>query len=68
MTNRSMVTPEAARGEAGAPRPNTDPLPPMPSPEGAPGPVTDREPVDSPHLNEEMQPSREGGLTREKRL
>ena len=67
MTNRSMVTPEAAHGEAGTPRPNTDPLPPMPAPEGATNPVTDREPVDSPHLNEYVQPRHDGGLTREKR-
>lgn len=66
MTNRSMVTPEAARGAAGTPRPNDDPLPPMPAPEGAPNPVTDREPVDSPHLNEDMQPPRGGGLTSER--
>jgi hypothetical protein len=64
MTNRAMVTPEAAKGDG--PRPNTDPLPPMPSPEGAPTPFTDREPVDSPHVNEEMQHPKPGGLTTDK--
>ena len=66
MTNRSMVSPEAARGDAGTPRPNADPLPPMPAPEGARNPITDQEPVDSPHLNEEMQRRKRGGLTTDK--
>lgn len=64
MTNRAMVTPEAARGDG--PQPNRDPLPPMPAPEGTPALVTDREPVDSPHLNEEMQRPKSGGLTTQK--
>lgn len=46
MTNRNMV-----RGADAAPRPNTTPLPPMPASEGSAGPITDREPIDSPQPN-----------------
>jgi hypothetical protein len=65
MTNRAMVTPEAAKGDG--PQPNRDPLPPMPAPEAASNVATDREPVDSPHLNEEMQRRKDGGLSTDKR-
>lgn len=66
MTNRSMVSRDAAEGAPGTPRPNKDPLPPMPAPEGAASPVTDREPIDSPHLNEDMQHPKRGGLSTDK--
>ena len=50
MTNRDMVKPGAA-GSGEGPRPNRDPLPPMPATEDSPTPTTDREPPDSPGPN-----------------
>lgn len=47
MTNRNMVRGPAAE----APKPNTDPLPPMPAPEGSAAPTTTQEPPDSPQPN-----------------
>jgi hypothetical protein len=63
MTNSHMVKPTTAAPGAIKPEPNQDPLPPMPAPEGAPAPVTDREPLDSPQPKPQLAPGKAHGLT-----
>ncbi|MEH3144634.1 MAG: hypothetical protein PGN34_04650 [Methylobacterium frigidaeris] len=48
MTNSDMVKRAAAENAPGAPAPNRQPTPPVPAQEGAPGPIADEEPEDSP--------------------
>lgn len=70
MTNREMAKGAAAAGPRAAPAPDRQPAPPMPAPEGSPGPTTDREPVDSPQPNASVKrapPDAEhGGLATER--
>ncbi|WP_288587578.1 hypothetical protein [uncultured Methylobacterium sp.] len=66
MTNRTMVTREAAAHPGTAPAPNRDAAPAMPAEEGSPRPTTTEEPGDSPQPNRQFGDEPVGGLTTRK--
>ncbi|TGD94671.1 hypothetical protein [Methylobacterium nonmethylotrophicum] len=66
MTNRTMVSREAAAHPETAPAPNRGTLPPMPAEEGSPHPTTTEEPGDSPQPNRQFGGEPKGGLTTRK--
>ncbi|KMO32603.1 hypothetical protein VQ02_23070 [Methylobacterium variabile] len=66
MTNKSMVSREAAAHPETAPAPNGGALPPMPAEEGSPRPTTLEEPHDSPQPNPQFGGKPKGGLTTRK--
>ncbi|OAS20025.1 hypothetical protein [Methylobacterium platani] len=66
MTNKSMVSREAAAHPETAPTPNRDVTPPMPAEEGSPRLVTTEEPGDSPQPNRQFGDEPIGGLTTRK--
>ncbi len=66
MTNKTMVSREAAAHPETAPAPNRAAPPPMPAEEGSPHPTTTEEPGDSPQPNRQFGDEPVGGLTTRK--
>ncbi|KMO28266.1 hypothetical protein ACQVP2_22945 [Methylobacterium aquaticum] len=66
MTNKTMVSRDAAAQPETAPAPNRAALPPMPAEEGSPHPTTTEEPGDSPQPNHQFGDAPAGGLSTRK--